>query len=172
MSIFRRCTFLIVGMSTAAAAQTATAFHDLDALDAEIATALGAPIGAPGGAAQPLDRRLRLAACREPMAVSPARQGASTVSCGTNNWRIRIAVVPTTAPSGTPTAPTIVDQPSAPVVARGDQVRAFVVGTGFSVSTVAVAEESGTVGQRIRIRIDGRPRSTYAVVTSPGHVQL
>lgn len=198
MSNFRRVACLIVGISTVSAAQPSvalqadTAFQNLDALDALIASSLGAPAGSPGGAAYPLDRRLRLERCAQPISVAPARQGATVVSCGQNSWRIRVAVlgaaVPATrqatrhaaepvterARSQVTGAPGTMagDDPSAIMVMRGDQVRASIVGPGFSVSTTAIAEDSGAIGERIRIRIDGRPRSTYAVVTSAGNVQL
>lgn len=177
MSKMQQITILLVGMSTAATGQPTVAFQDLDALDAQIAASLGAPAGSPGGAAYPLDRRLRLAACNEAIRVAAPSQGATAVSCGSNGWRIRVAVLPSATPpsrgagdggnAGRP-ASAAADE----MVARGEQVRASIVGTGFSVSTMATAEESGAQGQRIRIRIEGRARPVYATVTGPREVEL
>lgn len=178
MSKMQQITILLVGMSTAATGQPAVIFQDLDALDAQIAASLGAPAGSPGGAAYPLDRRLRLAACNEAIRVAAPSQGATAVSCGPNGWRIRVAVLPSATPpsrgagdggsAGRPASAAA----AAEMVARGEQVRASIVGTGFSVSTMATAEESGAQGQRIRIRIEGRARPVYATVTGPREVEL
>lgn len=171
MSKLRRFAIFTVGMSTVAVGQTGPGFQNLDALDALIATSLGAPAGVRGGAAMPLDRRLRLATCQEEIGVAPPRQGAIVVSCGANSWRIRVAVLPATSPAATERDEEA-GVASQPAVERGDQIRATVVGSGFSVSTTAVAEQSGVVGERIRIRIDGQSRPTYATVTAPGQVQM
>ena len=51
----------------AAPALAQSALADLSAIDAAVARFAGAPLGAPGGAAAPVDRRLRLgiaARCR------------------------------------------------------------------------------------------------------------
>lgn len=172
MSIIRRMAVTLVGLSTYAAAQTPPAFQNLDVLDALIATSLGAAAGSPGGASMPLDRRLRLAVCQDEITVAPPRQGAAVVSCGANSWRIRVAVMPASAPAADAAGEVVDDAAGPDVVARGDQLRAAVVGNGFSVTTTAVAEEAGAVGQRIRIRIDGQSRATYAVVTAAGQVRL
>ena len=47
-----------------------TGFADLGEIDNAVARFTGAPIGVPGGAALPVDRRLRLAACATPLALS------------------------------------------------------------------------------------------------------
>jgi flagella basal body P-ring formation protein FlgA len=44
-------------------------FAEMAAIDQAVAQFTGHPIGVPGGAAQPIDRRLRLAACTAPLAL-------------------------------------------------------------------------------------------------------
>ena len=61
---------LALGLAAPALAQ-ATA--DLDAVDRAVAQFTGAPLGQPGGAAMPTDRRLRLAPCRGRQSIRPGK---------------------------------------------------------------------------------------------------
>ena len=70
-------------------------FADLDAVDREVAAFTGAPIGAPGGASMPVDRRLRLQACAAPLAVSwnGLRRDSVQVQCpAAGGWRIFVSL--------------------------------------------------------------------------------
>jgi flagella basal body P-ring formation protein FlgA len=122
----------------------AAGFADLDALDREVAAFTGAPIGAPGGAAMPVDRRLRLQACGAPLSVSwnGLRRDSVLVQCPeAGGWRIFVQVA----------NPTL-GVAAAPAVNRGDAVTIAVTGDGFSVSQPGEALENGPVGAWIRVR--------------------
>lgn len=151
---------------------TATAgFADLDAIDRQVAAFTGAEIGMAGGAMTPVDRRLRLAACRSGTALSwrtPA-QDSVLVQCGdAGGWRLFVPVRRAVAEAA----------PAA--VARGDSVSIAVSGEGFTVSQPGEALESGPVGAWIRVRPAGAPGSAMAAraetmrarVVRPGLVAL
>lgn len=152
-----------VGLATPAAAQ---GFQDLGEIEARVVAALGAGIGEPGGPSRPIDRRLRLAACPEPLTVDEPALGAIAVRCPSLNWRIRVPItqggtaerIADSGARGAPEAERSVERPAraAPVIRRGDPV-ALVVQTGsFTVSRQAVAEQDGAPGQRIRVRTEQR----------------
>ncbi len=171
MSFLRRlsiagCCLAAVTASPSLAQQAG--FQDLDALDAVIATALGAQVGEEGGAAHRLDRRLRLTNCAQSVTVSEPRAGAVTVACGGNGWQLRVAVRQANRRSSSATSTETGD----PVIRRGDEVQLVVVGSGFQVSTRAVADQSARAGDRVRIRIPSRPGPVYGIVMADGRVRL
>ena len=165
--IFRRLLLLSAAASAPALAQQ---FENLDALDSRIAGALGAGIGESGGAANPLDRRLRLAPCPVPATISEPMQGAVTVRCDAIGWRIRVAVI------GGGSAPAQAAQAAAvrpaPVVRRGDQVQIVALAGSFTVSTLGIAEQDGAPGERIRVRTERRTAPFYGQVLADGRVAL
>lgn len=134
-------------------------FADLDAIDRRVAAFTGAPIGAPGGAAMPVDRRLRLRACTEPLAVNwnGLRRDSVLVQCPeAGGWRIFVQL------AGAPAA--AMAAPAQPAVNRGDAVTIAITGDGFTVSQPGEALEGGPVGQWIRVR----PASAAAVPGARG----
>lgn len=136
---------------------------DLAAIDRAVAEFTGAAIGAPGGAALPVDRRLRLAPCRVPLALARHGGGDSiAVSCpGAGGWRLFVPLAGSAGASG------------AAVIARGDAVTITVAGPGFAVSQAGEALESGANGSWIRVRGNG-PQSPVlrARVVRPGLVGI
>ena len=166
--IFRRLTLLSAAALAAPAA--AQGFENLDMLDSRIAAALGAGIGEPGGPVSPLDRRLRLAACPQPAEIAEPAMGAVTVRCQPLGWRIRVPLVAsarTSASAATPAAAR-----AAPVVRRGDQIELVAIASGFTVSTLAVAEQDGAPGDRIRVRTEHRSAPVIGQVLADGRVAL
>ena len=141
-------------------------FEDVAALDSRLAAALGAAVGEPGGAAAPIDRRLRLAACPVPTLIEAPALGAATLRCEPLGWRIRVPLARRAAP----------DQAAAaraePVVRKGDQVELVASGASFSVSTLAVAEQDGAVGDRIRVRPERKSGLVIGIVGEDGRVSL
>ena len=125
---------------TSALAQT---ILDPGSIDRAVAEFTGAPSGAPGGAALPVDRRLRLIACASPLALSlyGARHDAVLVQCPTSGWRL---YVPLKADPATPAA--------TPAIMRGDAVTISLGGEGFAVSQPGEAMEAGPVGGWIKVR--------------------
>jgi flagella basal body P-ring formation protein FlgA len=164
--IFRRALLLCAAMATPAFAQN---FENLELLDSRVAAALGANIGEPGGPVSQLDRRLRLTACPEPVTIDEPAMGAVAVRCNTLGWRIRVPLV---GGSGATVTRTAVTSRPQPVIRRGDQIQIVALASGFSVSTVGIAEQDGAPGDRIRVRTERRSAPFIGQVTDDGRVSL
>lgn len=135
----------VLGLALAAA-QLGPGFADLAAIDRQVATFTGAGVGMPGGAVLPVDRRLRLRPCANPLALgwNGGRRDSVQISCpDAGGWRIFVAVAAVQA------GPAAV---AGPAVNRGDAVTIAVQGDGFSVSQPGEALESGPMGGWIRVR--------------------
>jgi flagella basal body P-ring formation protein FlgA len=160
---------LVLLLTTTGASAAIGGFQDLDALDRKVAVSLGADIGEPGGAANGIDRRLRLAPCTAPE-VEPAIAGAVTVRCPELGWRVR---VPLTRGSTTASATGAgLRMRAEPVVRRGDPVEMLVATGNFTVSLQAVADQDGAPGDRIRIRADAKSPPRIAEVVDRGQVRI
>lgn len=132
------CTVLI---AASAHAQSVT---DLAGIDRAVEAFTGAPIGAPGGAAQPVDRRLHLTRCVAPPALSwyGSRRDTVLVRCpDPGSWRVFV-----------PLAAGPAAQQSSPAVLRGESVTIALAGEGFTVAQAGEALEAGAVGAWIRVR--------------------
>ena len=138
---------------------------DLAALDRAVEQFTGAEMGQPGGANQPVDRRLHLSHCDAPPALSWYGTGRDTVliRCpDAGSWRI---FVPLIAAASTPN--------SQPVVLRGEAVTIAVEGDDFSVAEAGEALDAGAVGSWIRVRGSNANAQTFrARVVRPGLVAL
>jgi flagella basal body P-ring formation protein FlgA len=131
-------------------------------IDRAVASFTGAMIGQPGGARQPADPRLRLAACAVPLALewhSPARTSVRVECSGPVAWRIHIAIAPAAADSG-----------SAQAIKRGDHVMIVLRGRGFAVQHPGEAVEAGSVGDWIFVRTARRAEPLRAKIERPGLV--
>ena len=138
---------------------------DLAALDRSVAAFTGAAIGEPGGATQPVDRRMRLATCAAPPVLSWYGTGRDTVliRCpDPGSWRI---FVPLTQGA---------QQSAQPAVLRGEAVTIAVAGDGFSIAQAGEAMDQGTVGSWIRVRNASNASSQpfRARVVRPGLVAV
>jgi len=156
----KRLTFLIpLCLATPLAAQGT----DLAALDRMVAEFTGAGIGQPGGAAQPLDRRLRLANCSSMPSLSwyGTRRDSVLVQCpDAGSWRVFVPVAnPRSAPAEI-------------AVQRGEAVTVSVAGDGFSVAQGGEAMDSGAVGTWIRVRTGTNPQPVRARIVRPGLVTI
>jgi flagella basal body P-ring formation protein FlgA len=158
VTYLRRLLPVALIFATAAEAQP---FQNLDALDAQVAGALGADIGEPGGAVHPIDRRLKLAPCPEETQVTAAGARVAAVRCRALGWRISVPLV------SVPTA-----AKEEPIVRKGDQVELAIAGRSFTVSAVAVADEDGAAGDRIRVRMAKKATPLIGTVTEEGGVIL
>lgn len=157
----------IPGGATPAPA-SAPAFEALDTLEARIVATLGAGIGEPGGPLRPLDRRLRLAACPSPPQLAVPTPASAVVQCVSQGWRIYVPLVRTAGGPAAAAGPTEREI----VVRRGDQVDVVRSGANFSVSIRALAQQDGAVGDRIRVRIEGRSAPITAEVAAEGRLIL
>lgn len=135
-------------------------FTDPAQIDRAVIAFTGAPIGETGGARVPADRRLRLAACAAPLAVSWHGQNRSTVQvacAGPESWRIFIATRPASQSAA-----------AAPIVSRGDPITVIVRGRGFSVQQTGTAMDAGGIGDWIAIRTSRDNDPIRARVERPG----
>lgn len=163
VTYFRRLAPAILLIGTAAHAQ---GFEDLDALENRIVASLGAGVGEPGGPVRPIDRRLKLRPCPQPAEVQAPALGAVTMVCPPLGWRIRVPLVRSATPSFAQVAK------AEPIIRKGDQVELTAGSSGFSVSTIAAAEQDGAPGDRIRVRSEGKKGAVIGVVTEDGRVSL
>jgi len=150
----------------AGTAAHAQGFEDLAALDRKVAAALGAGLGESGGPARPIDKRLKLAECPQPAIVDPPAMGAVIVRCEPLGWRIRVALTRTSG--GYYQA----EEKAEPIIRKGDQVQLTAIGGTFSVSTLAVAEQDGAPGDRIRVRSETKKGAVIGMVMPDGRVAL
>lgn len=137
--------FALMALSASAAWITpamATGFVDPASIDGEVAAFTGTPAGAIGGAV-PVDRRLRLAPCAAPLALSWRGYARDTVlvQCpDAGGWHIYVPVHSVGGP-----------MPGVAAVARGEEVTVAITGDGFTVSQSGEALEGGAVGDWIRV---------------------
>jgi flagellar basal body P-ring formation protein FlgA len=140
------CPFLLLALPSPAAAQV---FENLDQLDARIAeTAV---------AAQPIDRRLRLAPCPEPATIDPPALGAIAIRCPARSWRIRVPLLGKTAEI---------------LVRKGDVVTLAYTGSGFDILTTVTAQEDGPLGAPVRVKPPTGNGFLTARVTGAGQVEI
>jgi flagella basal body P-ring formation protein FlgA len=152
-------SLVAIAALTASAAASAAPFADLAAIDRAVT-------GFTGGAALPVDRRLRLNPCAAPLALrwSGPRRESVIVSCpDPGGWRLFVPV-----PGGAGEA-------TAPAIARGDAVTIAVTGAGFAVMQPGEALEAGAVGSWINVRLaqsQDKTRAMRARVVRPGLVSV
>jgi len=162
MRLVTLCAAVAVLMPLPAMAQPLT---DLVALDRSVAAFTGASVGEPGGATQPVDRRLRLAQCMAPPALSWYGSGRDTVMVrcpDPNSWRIFVPLNQGGGPSS-----------SQPAVLRGEAVMIAVEGEGFSVAQAGEAMDQGGIGSWIRVRMaSANAQPIRAQVVRPGLVAV
>lgn len=163
MTLFRRLALL--SALCAAPAAAAPEYEKLDLLEARIIATLGAGVGQPGGPVRPVDRRLKLAACPTAPELAVPTPVSAVVRCGARGWRIYVPLV------RTPERELAEEKPE-PAVRRGDRVEVVASGSGFSVSTLAVAQEDGAPGDRIRIKVDDKKAPYTVEVKGKGRVLL
>lgn len=145
---------LILPFFLIAAPLSAQQFEDVAALDVQVA--------AVAEAAQPIDRRLKLARCPEKVAIDPPTLGAVALRCKSLGWRIRVPLV----------QPVKAETASEIIIRRGDAVEVISSGKGFEVSTSGTAMEDGSLGKGIRVKSSTGTTTTLGTVTAAGTVQI
>jgi flagella basal body P-ring formation protein FlgA len=171
LPIFRRFALFVL-LLIAPVPALAQAFENLEMLDNRVAAALGANIGEPGGATTPIDRRLRLQACPQPVEIGEPIASAVAVRCVPLGWRIRVSIVASAGTRQVASAAQVRQERAEPVVRRGDQVELVAIAAGFTVSTLATADQDGAAGDRIRVRIERRSAPVIGQVLPDGRVAL
>lgn len=160
--------------TTPAAAQNA-GFADLSAIDAEVTAFTGAPIGTPGGARHPVDRRLRLASCGGALSLNWHGRSADMVRVECNSgarWRIFVPVNATAASLAAASSFEERSAPAMPMVERGQVLTITIQGRGFSVSQQGEALEDGSMGDWIRVKPEGQRDAVRARIDTPGRATI
>lgn len=144
-----RANLLIATALLGAAATPALAagFADPNAIDQAVAQFTGSPIGTPGGAQSPVDRRLKLAECASGLALEWYGRSRSTVlvRCPEpGGWRLFVPLAAEATPAGR--------QAGEKIVTRGSLVTIVVKGSGFSLTRQGEALDAGAVGDWIRVK--------------------
>lgn len=162
--------------STAALATEAAGPIILDPIeiDQAVAAFTGAGVGETGGARAAADRRLRLAACAQPLALSwyGTTRSAVKVECGqtlsgVSPWRIFVATRPTSQ-SVSSASTYALPAPVKPTIKRGDPVTIVVRGRGFTVQQAGEAMENGSIGDWIGVRTSRQADLVRARIERPG----
>ena len=155
---------LVVAAAPLSAAPPAASFADPAMIDGAVAQFAGAPVGTPGGAAQGIDRRLKLAACRNPLSLGwyGGRRDTVLVQCpDPGSWRLFVPLL-----RAAPTA-------GGNAILRGEAVTIAIAGDGFSVSQPGHALEGGGVNDWIRVKTSAaNAEPLRARVVRPGLVRL
>lgn len=163
MTLFRHLTLPILLCATPAAA--APQFEQLDLLEARIVATLGAGIGEAGGPVRPIDRRLKLAACTNTPEIAVPTPASAVVRCGADGWRIYVPLIRSALAEAA-------QEKAEPMVRKGDQVELIASGGGFTVTTVAVAQQDGARGEFIRVRTGAKSAPVTAEVSALGQVVI
>jgi len=154
---------LFAVLALAATPAHATPFTDPAAIDGAVAAFTDTPAGSPGGAAQGVDKRLKLAACGSSLALGwyGARRDTVVVQCpDAGGWRLFVPLLQSSSQA-------------ASAVLRGEGVTISVTGTGFSVTQPGQALESGPVGAWIRVKsTSSAAEPMRAQVVRPGLVRV
>lgn len=146
-------------------------FADPAAIDAEVAAFTGAPLGSPGGARHPVDRRLRMAPCPQALALAwhGRRADMVRIECpALAGWQL---FVPVNAAAGA-AATNAAAQRRTPSVTRGQVLTIAVEGRGFTVTQQGEAMEEGAIGDWIRVRPEGNREPVHARIDNPGRVVI
>lgn len=150
------------------AAAAAPGFTDLDRLDRGAERFAGAALGAPGGPAAPIDRRLRLARCGESPEYSwrsPARD-AIVIRCpDPTGWRLFVMLKPGGVTYGAAAR-------AEPVIRRGDSITLTAESRGFAVSADGVAMTDAAPGARFQVKVEGARAAVQAIAVEPGRATL
>lgn len=158
----------VLPLALATAPAVAAAFTSPAAIDAAVASFLGAETGAPGGAARPVDRRLKLAACAEALDVNWYGHAGTTlqVSCLSQGWRIFVA----TSGSGPRSVRAGIDGET--IVQKGETVSLSYEGSGFTLTRQGEALEPGARDQWIKVKPIGDAKPVRGKVVRPGNVSV
>lgn len=163
MTPFSR-SLLLAPLVLAAATAQAAPFAEPAAIDAAVAQFTGAPVGTTGGAAQPVDRRLRLSPCANPLSLGwyGGRRDTVLVQCpDVGSWRLFVPLLQASGVAETP------------AVLRGESLTIAVTGPGFSVSQPGEALDGGAVGAWIRVKSASNSGQTMrARIVRPGLVEV
>lgn len=155
-----------------AATPAFAASADLDSLDRLAEAFAGAPVGEDGGPATPIDRRLKLAACKADPEIDwhGDRRDALLIRCpDPRGWRL---FVPIKGAQPVARAAGMVATKAEPVIRRGDPVTLVAESPGFSISQDGVAMADAAPGRRLTVKIEGAKIPVQAIAVEAGRATL
>lgn len=125
-------------------------FEDLNALDAQVSAVLQGS----GATAQPIDRRLKLARCPEPIAIDNGATDSVALRCNAIGWRIRVPLVKTAVSEEKIASPinNLQADSGEILVRRGETVELVIRDQDFEIMSSGVAQEDGRMGKQIRVK--------------------
>jgi flagellar basal body P-ring formation protein FlgA len=129
-------------------------FEDLDALEARVAAA--APT-------HPIDRRLKLARCPDPVVIDPPALGAIALRCPALGWRIRLNLAQASIAQ-------LAQRQSA--VRRNDVVDVVIRGSGFELSANGTALDDAAIGEPVRVKTPTSAAPLRGTVVGAGLVEI
>lgn len=141
---------------------------DPAALDLMVEQFTGVGLGQPGGAREPVDRRLRLRPCTgTPQADWHGAPGRTVVlSCpDRGGWRVYVNLVSDTRQADRTAR-------AAPAIGRGDTVTLVVAGPGFAIRRQGEALQAGAVGEWIAVRTVAGGDPVRARIVQPGIAEI
>lgn len=144
-------------------------FEDLDALDSQVAAVLQ------GGSAtaQPIDRRLKLARCPEPIAVDSSAKDSVALRCNAIGWRIRVPLTMARSEAKVVSAEApLMPETDEILVRRGETVEIIIKGDDFEVVSSGVAVEDGRKGKQVRVKSSTGSTAHGATVVAQGVVYM
>jgi len=153
-----------VALAAVAAPAHAQGFVDPAMIEHEVAAFLGVSPQDAGTAFLPVDRRLRLAQCAQPLSLGwqGTRRDSILVQCPqAGGWKLYVRVMGQASAQAA----------AVPVVKRGESVTVTVRAQGFSVSQEGQALENGAIGEWVRIKV-GKDKEMRAQVLRPGAVGM
>jgi flagella basal body P-ring formation protein FlgA len=161
-----RLHFVLIAAAFAApAVAQAPAITDPAQIDRLVEGFTGQKTGVVGGARAPVDRRLRLAACAEPLILDWYGTPGQTVSvscAGAGGWRIYVNLLGAVSAAKSTT----------PMIAKGETVTVAVRGRGLTVQRQGEAMEAGAEGDWIKVRTSPDAAPLRARVERPGLVVI
>ncbi len=145
----------------------ASPFENTVRLDSQVAMHLNARVGDAGGARAPIDTKLRLKRCPNPVQFSDTNNGAVLVSCPEQGWRIFVPVRRGQARLSNQKA-----SAQEYIVFRNQPLTLVVRRPSFSISYGVVAQKNGKVGDFIPVRSSRKSKVLMARVSETGEVEL
>ena len=91
--------------------------------------------------------------------------------CQPLGWRIRVSLAGAQRPARRGRRRPA-RRRAAPAIRRGDQIELVAISSGFTVSTLAMADQDGAPGDRIRVRTERRTAPVIGQVLEDGRVAL
>ncbi len=119
--------------------------------------------------ARPIDKRIKLARCPQQVEIEYSSADALAVRCARLGWRIRVQLIGSANAIGTDKSTM---RPAVFEIKKGEAVELQYAGSGFAVTSAAIAMENGRTGDAIRIKFPKSRTPMVARVVRRGVVEI